>query len=63
MSTPNTLPHQRSSQAISGRWRLDPQRSSVEFRVKHFWGLVTVKGQFHDYHGQLDLTCATTVPA
>jgi polyisoprenoid-binding protein YceI len=41
-----------SSEAISGRWQLDPQRSSVEFRVGHFWGLVTMKGHFDDYQGQ-----------
>ena len=27
-----------------GRWRLDPQRSSVEFHVPNFYGLQTVKG-------------------
>jgi polyisoprenoid-binding protein YceI len=41
---------------ISGSWRLDPQRSSAEFRVGHVWGLVTVKGHFDDYHGRLDLS-------
>src|SRR3954454_23293669 len=35
-------------------WRLDPARSSVEFRVKTFWGLVTVKGHFERYAGRLD---------
>ena len=38
-----------------GRWQLDPQRSSVEFRVRHLWGLMTVKGHFEDYEGRLDL--------
>src|SRR5262249_2569180 len=37
------------------RWRIDPARSSVEFRVKNFWNLVTVKGGFSRYHGPLDL--------
>ena len=37
------------------RWRLDPTRSSVEFHVRHFYGLMTVKGQFERYEGTLDL--------
>ena len=28
------------------RWRLDPARPTAEFRVPHFWGLVTVSGAF-----------------
>lgn len=38
------------------RWRIDPASSSVEFRVKHFWGMMTVKGRFSRYHGTLDLS-------
>ena len=30
----------------AGGWTLDPQASSVQFAVKHFWGAVTVQGQF-----------------
>jgi polyisoprenoid-binding protein YceI len=37
------------------RWRIDPTRSRVEFRVKSFWGMATVKGRFSRYHGTLDL--------
>jgi len=37
------------------RWRIDPARSKVEFQVKNFWGMVTVKGGFARYHGTLDL--------
>jgi polyisoprenoid-binding protein YceI len=37
------------------RWRIDPSRSSVEFRTRTFWGLVTVKGHFERYDGTLDL--------
>jgi polyisoprenoid-binding protein YceI len=36
-------------------WRIDPDRSTVEFRAKTFWGLATVKGRFACYHGTLDL--------
>jgi len=35
------------------RWRIDPARSSFEFRVKHFWGLVTVTGRFERFEGVL----------
>ena len=38
-----------------GRWRLDPQRSSVEFHVPNFYGLQTVKGRFGSYEGTLEL--------
>lgn len=37
------------------RWRIDPARSSMEFRTPTFWGLVTVKGHFERYDGTLDL--------
>jgi polyisoprenoid-binding protein YceI len=37
------------------RWRLDPDRSSVEFRVKHLWGMSIVEGSFSRYRGTLDL--------
>jgi polyisoprenoid-binding protein YceI len=45
----------RSDQTLVGRWQLDPQRSSVEFRSGHFWGLAKVKGHFGAYEGHLDL--------
>ena len=45
----------RRDEVTSGHWRLDPERSRVEFRVATFWGLVTVKGHFDDYQGELDL--------
>jgi polyisoprenoid-binding protein YceI len=38
------------------RWRIDPAGSSVEFHVKNFWGMATVKGRFSRYHGTLDLS-------
>src|SRR4051794_38012958 len=42
-------------QIDSATWRLDPARSSVEFHVRHFYGLMTVKGRFDSYHDTLDL--------
>jgi polyisoprenoid-binding protein YceI len=37
-------------------WMLDPDRSQVEFRVRTFWGLSTVKGRFGSYSGKMDLS-------
>lgn len=51
-----TTSNRRSGQTISGRWQLDSQRSSVEFRAAKLWGLVTVRGHFDNYEGQLDLS-------
>ncbi|MBV8992078.1 MAG: YceI family protein [Solirubrobacterales bacterium] len=36
-------------------WRIDPTRSSVEFRTPTFWGRKIVKGHFARYDGSLDL--------
>jgi polyisoprenoid-binding protein YceI len=43
----------RSGGLISGSWQLDPQRSSIEFRAGHFWGLATVQflSDAVDLHG------------
>jgi polyisoprenoid-binding protein YceI len=54
MST--TTPQAPKAPAVEKtRWRIDPTRSSVEFRTPTFWGLVTVKGRFERYDGTLDL--------
>ena len=54
MST--TTPQTAKAPALERtRWRIDPTRSSVEFRTPTFWGLVTVKGRFERYDGTLDL--------
>jgi polyisoprenoid-binding protein YceI len=37
------------------RWRLDPSASTAEFRVPHFWGLITVKGGFKRLDGYLEV--------
>jgi polyisoprenoid-binding protein YceI len=44
-----------------GEWRLDPARSSVEFRVHSIYGLVTVKGGFTRYCGTLDLAASPAI--
>ncbi len=53
----NTHPitDQTKDQLAVTRWRLDPAASSAEFRVKHFWGLVTVKGNFERLDGQFEI--------
>src|SRR4051794_16508108 len=60
----STISHSEptSAESISdGAWRLDPTRSSVEFHVRHFWGLITVKGRFSEYEGALDLSATPAV--
>jgi polyisoprenoid-binding protein YceI len=42
-------------------WRLDPARSSVEFHVRHFYGVITVKGHFGRYDGTLDLSAQPAI--
>lgn len=37
------------------RWRLDPDRSTAEFRVPNFWGLAKVKGRFDRLSGWLEI--------
>lgn len=45
----------------NGRWRLDPAQSTVEFHVRTFYGLMTVKGRFGRYEGTLDLSASPAV--
>jgi polyisoprenoid-binding protein YceI len=47
---PDTL-----EQAGVGRWRLDPARSTAEFRVPNFWGLAKVTGRFERFSGWLEV--------
>jgi len=37
------------------RWVVDPAQSTVEFRVKHVWGLSTVTGRFERFDGTYTL--------
>jgi hypothetical protein len=52
----STIQETTNEETISRGWRLDRERSSVEFRVKLLWGLATVTGHFEDYYGRLDLS-------
>lgn len=54
MSPPSSAA-QPTAALASGTWRLDPARSNVEFHVRHFYGVMTVKGHFDQYQGTLDL--------
>jgi polyisoprenoid-binding protein YceI len=37
--------------AASTLWRVDPDHTVVDFAVKSFWGLVTVRGRFDRFDG------------
>ena len=50
-----------AARLADGSWRLDPARSSVAFHVRHFYGLMTVRGEFVDYDGTLDLGATPAV--
>ena len=62
-ATPATpaVPAVPGAGGATGTWRLDPARSSVEFHVRHFYGLMTVKGRFDRYQGSLDLSARPAV--
>jgi polyisoprenoid-binding protein YceI len=55
MSGPSDPSDPSAPELATSAWRLDPARSSVEFYVPHFYGLMTVKGRFKDFEGTLDL--------
>ena len=52
-----------SSGRVVRRWVLDPEQSSVTFAVKHFWGLITVRGRFHSVSGHGDVSQSGAVSA
>ena len=39
------------TQTTVERWTADPSRTTVEFEVKHLWGLHTVRGRFNRFDG------------
>jgi polyisoprenoid-binding protein YceI len=53
--------HQTAPRIEQTTWRIDPDRSSVDFSVKALWGLATVEGRFTRYHGRLDLSATPAV--
>src|SRR3954452_12951386 len=60
-TTHTTATPAAAARLADGSWRLDPARSSVTFHVRHFYGLMTVKGEFADYESTLDLGAAPAV--
>src|SRR3954471_22792166 len=60
-TTQSTTTPAAAAGLADGSWRLDPTRSSVAFHVRHFYGLMTVKGEFADYDGTLDLSAEPAV--
>jgi polyisoprenoid-binding protein YceI len=47
--------------AAAGNWVLDPAGSRAEFRVKHFWGAITVRGTFERLTGEATVGTDGTV--
>jgi polyisoprenoid-binding protein YceI len=41
--------------AAPTRWTVDPDESSVEFAVRTFWGLMTVRGRFDRFDGSYEV--------
>ncbi|HVP75892.1 MAG TPA: YceI family protein [Gaiellaceae bacterium] len=41
--------------AAPTRWTVDPDESSVEFTVKTFWGVSTVRGRFDRFDGSYEI--------
>ena len=58
-ATPINAPALRDNQ--HGRWRIDPERSNVEFNVRNLWGLQTVMGHFDRYDGTLELAAQPSI--
>jgi polyisoprenoid-binding protein YceI len=46
-----TTDARRPIDIAAGTWVLEPAASRFEFQVKHFWGLITVKGHFSQFEG------------
>jgi polyisoprenoid-binding protein YceI len=44
-----------------GVWELDPATCVLEFRVKHFWGAMNVRGRFGAVTGRVEVTASGTV--
>jgi|HubBroStandDraft_6_1064221.scaffolds.fasta_scaffold122526_2 polyisoprenoid-binding protein YceI len=55
MSAEPTAPAATATTPLpAGKWKVDPVHSSVEFQVKHL-GIATVKGQFTEFEGTLEV--------
>jgi polyisoprenoid-binding protein YceI len=47
--------------AAVGLWEIDPGTSVLEFRVKHFWGAMTVRGRFAAVSGRIEVAATGAV--
>jgi polyisoprenoid-binding protein YceI len=63
MSDPGTTSIDLSAHVgdFAGDWKLDATGSTVDFHVKHFWGLMTVNGHFDSVSGEGRVDAAGTV--
>jgi polyisoprenoid-binding protein YceI len=51
-STTSIATSQLTDGTAAGRWVLDPAGSTAEFRVRHFWGAITVRGTMGPMAGE-----------
>lgn len=58
MTTLETL---LSDPDTTGVWNLDPDQSTIGFKIKNMWGLVPVKGRFTEFSGDGQLTAKGAV--
>jgi polyisoprenoid-binding protein YceI len=40
----------------AGVWKLVPDRSTVSFKIRNMWGMISVKGRFTDFNGDGQIT-------
>jgi polyisoprenoid-binding protein YceI len=59
-ATPGATP-QLADGTAAGRWVLDPAGSAAEFRVRHFWGAITVRGTLGPMGGEAAVSPDGTV--
>jgi polyisoprenoid-binding protein YceI len=45
----------------TGTWTLDAGQSRFEFRVKHFWAIMTVRGHFTKFEGKAEVDAAGSI--
>src|SRR5262249_33958631 len=59
-TTPGAM-SQLADGTAAGSWVLDPAGSTAEFRVRHFWGAITVRGTLEPMAGEAALSPDGTV--
>ena len=60
-STPTGVTSQLTDGTAAGRWELDPAGSRAAFRIKHFWGIMTVRGVLEQMTGDATVSPDGTV--